>query len=281
MIDKLQTVLKRAQRGKYAVGAFNVSDLEQMQAVVLTAKSLRSPVIVNLSESALEYGGYKTMAELALDMARQVKIPVVVNLDHGRSLATVRRCLHNGFTGIMYDGSSLNYATNLKNTHRAVILARERGIGVEGEVGRVKYLEDGRGKKDMVYTDPGQAVEFVKQTGVCALAVAIGNAHGLPQPDEKLDFKLLAVIKNKTTVPLVLHGASGTPVGQIKQAIKLGIAKINIDTDLRLAFTKSLRATLKSHPREFNPRELLSPPRAADARTVRDKIIMFGSRNQA
>lgn len=276
MLAKLQTVLKRAQRGRYAVGAFNVSDLEQVQAVVMAAVKERSPVIVNTSEKALAYAGLEELAALTMTMAKKYPIPVVVNLDHGRHLPTVRSCLRHGWTGIMYDGSTLPWPINIRRTRLVRDWASRVGVGVEGEIGQVNY-RSGRGRSPkVVLASPAQAWEFVQRTKVAALAVGLGNSHGLPIPGERLHFDLLRRITQAVSVPLVLHGASGTPAKSIRRAIALGICKINIDTDLRLAFSGALRRVLRQKS-IYDPRLALLAARQATFEEVRRHIVLFGS----
>lgn len=280
MLATLQSVLKKAQRGKYAVGAFNVSNLEQAQAVVAAAADLHSPVIVNTSEKAIEYAGRQDLAAIVASLAKQVRVPVVLNLDHGRSYTAADQCLRSGWTGIMFDGSKLPYEQNIAITAKVKRRARSFGIGVEGEIGQVKYKEDLKKSAQPVLATPEQAVDFVRRTKVDALAVGIGNSHGLPIPGERLHFQLLAKIQQAVHIPLVLHGASGTSAASIRRAISLGICKINIDTDLRIAFTKAVRQTLKDSAL-YDPRAFLENGREAVMKTVMQKIELFGSKRKA
>ncbi len=284
MLTTLQRVVTQAQRDRYAVGAFNISDLEQAQAVIAAAKAQRSPVIINTSESAITYaGGAATLTAIVTILAKKTRIPIVLNLDHGKSYRTASECLKAGYTGIMFDGSRLPDAQNITQTRRVVVTAKKYGVGVEGEIGQVKYVEDAKRPKTgagFTKTDPAAAVHFVRSTGVVAFAVAIGNAHGVPEADEKLDFPLLRAIRRVVSIPLVLHGASGTPPAQIRQAIAAGIAKINIDTDLRLAFSAALRRTLAADRSVFDPRHELAPARDAVQKVVMEKMSQFGSRHR-
>lgn len=280
MLVKLQTVLARAQRGHYAVGAFNISNLEQLQAVVTAAEKLRSPVIINTSEKALDYSSPAVLAAMVMAVAKKSRMPIVLNLDHGHSLRAAKECLRYGWTGIMFDGSKLPYEKNVRLTAAVKTEARPYGVGVEGEIGQVKYKEDLALSTKPILATPEQAVDFVRRTKVDALAVGIGNSHGLPLPGEHLHFDLLKRIANAVSVPLVLHGASGTSAQNIKRAIRLGICKINIDTDLRLAFTTAVRRTLRDK-KVFDPRAYLSPARDAVQATVMKKMIIFGSKGKA
>ena len=279
MLARLQNVLRQAQRGRYAVGAFNVSNLEQIKAVIAAGVALRSPVIINTSEKALDYAGIPELAAIVQTIARRVPIDVVLNLDHGRDVQVAEECLTQGWTGIMFDGSKLPYEDNVRTTALVKKLGQKKNVGVEGEIGQVKYKEDLAVSKKPVLATPEQAIDFVRRTKVDALAVGIGNSHGLPVPGERLHFDLLAKIHRAVRVPLVLHGASGTSPSSIKKAISLGICKINIDTDLRLAFTASVRKNLRDKA-VFDPRGYLKPAGQAMGDVVKQKIIVFGSKGK-
>lgn len=280
MIAMLQSVLAKAQRGKYAVGAFNISNLEQLQAVIWAAEKLKSPVIINTSEKAIAYTGRPMLAAMVKAAAKSASVPVVLNLDHGRDVNEAKQCLRDGWTGIMFDGSKLPYAENVRKTAAVKKFARSFGVGVEGEIGQVKYKEDLKISLKPILATPEEATDFVRRTKVDALAVGIGNSHGLPVPGEHLHFDLLHRIHRAVRVPLVLHGASGTPAQSIRRAIALGICKINIDTDLRLAFTAAVRQALKTSE-DFDPRSYLTPGRIAVYQVVMKKIVLFGSNNKA
>ncbi len=280
MLTTLQSVLKKAQQGKYAVGAFNISNLEQLQGVLWAAEKLQSPVIINTSEKAIAYTGRKMLSAMVQTGAAAVHVPVVLNLDHGRDVQEAKGCLRDGWTGIMFDGSKLSSEDNIRKTASVKKFAREFGIGVEGEIGQVKYKEDLKISTKPILATPEEAIDFVQRTKVDALAVGIGNSHGLPVPGEHLHFDLLRRIHAVVRLPLVLHGASGTPAHSIRRAISLGICKINIDTDLRIAFTSAVRQALRTNE-DFDPRAYLLPARIAVYQTVMKKIVLFGSRNKA
>ncbi len=281
MLATLQTVLQKAQRGRYAVGAFNVANLEQIQAVLQAARAQRSPVIINTSERAIAYGNRQALAAIVRVLASVTPVPVVLNLDHGHSVKEAQACLAAGYTGIMFDGSRLPYAKNIAQTKRVVAFGKRRKIGVEGELGQVKYQFEINRDPSLAMTDPTQAADFVGRTGVVAFAVAIGNAHGPPQPHEHLHFPRLQQIRKVVHVPLVLHGASSTPPAAIKRAIRLGICKINIDTDSQETFTSAVRKTLRSQASLYDPRVYLAAGREAMQREVEKKMILFGSRRKA
>lgn len=298
MLKKLQTILKKAQKGKYAVGAFNINNLEIAQAIINAAKEKKSPVILQTSEGAIEYAGMEYLKAIAEVAAKKSKVPVCLHLDHGRDLKTIKKCIKAGWTGIMYDGSHLKFKENIRNTKKVVKWAK--GVGVEGELGTIGGAEEKIVARKIIYTDPEQAVEFVEKTGVSALAVAIGTSHGAYKFSGKaqLDLHLLTMIKERVKIPLVLHGASGVPgwlitqaakygaeLGkpegvpddQIRKAVERGICKVNTDTDLRLAFDAAVRKVLKEKPSEFDPRHILGPARDLMQTVAEHRIDVFGS----
>lgn len=305
MLTSLKSVLIKAQKGHYAVPAFNINDLEMLQSVMAAAKKMKSPVIIQTSEGAIEYAGMESLFQM-VKVAAKENIPVVFHLDHGKNLKTVQKAIKSGYTSVMYDGSSLPYAENLKNTEKVVGWARAKKVSVEAELGSLKGVEDlvSVSERDAVLTDPAQAKEFVKKTGCDALAIAIGTSHGAYKfkSTPKLDLKRLAEIKKGVRVPIVLHGASGVPAelvkmlkrcggeigeakgnapAEIKKAIKMGVCKINIDTDLRLAFAAGVRCTLKENKKVFDPRKILEDSKKLMQKVAEDKIIMCGSREKA
>ncbi len=305
MLATLKSVLIKAQKGHYAVPAFNINDLEILQSVMAAAKKLKSPIIIQTSEGAIEYAGMENLFQMVRVAAKE-KIPVVFHLDHGKNLKVVRKAIKSGYTSVMYDGSSLPYKENLKNTKKVVDWARAKKISVEAELGSLKGVEDlvSVKEKDAILTDPAQAKEFVEKTGCDALAIAIGTSHGAYKfkGNSKLDLKRLAEIKKGVKIPIVLHGASGVPnklvkllkrcggdVGEakgnspaeIKKAIKMGVCKINIDTDLRLAFAAGVRCTLKENKKVFDPRKILEDSKKLMQKVAEEKMIMCGSKNKA
>jgi fructose-bisphosphate aldolase class II len=298
-------LLLAAKRGAYAVGAFNIQNLESLLAVVEAAVEEKSPVIVAVTPSALKYGGLKYLTALVKVAAENAPVPMSLHLDHGEDVETVRKCLEAGFTSVMIDGSHLPFEENVALTRRVVEMAHPMGVSVEGELGRLTGVEEKTvEEREAVLTDPDEAEEFVKRTGVDALAVSIGTSHGAYKfkGEPKLDFERLRLIREKVDVPLVLHGASsvpqwiiekatkygaeltgakGIPEDHVKRAISLGITKINIDTDLRLAFTATVREVLANQPKEFDPRKILGPAKEAMKEVVKAKMRLFGSSGKA
>lgn len=270
MITGSKELLTKAKIQKYAVGHFNTSDLEISQAIIIAASELNSPVIVGTSERAIEYGGLENLAHIIKVEADQIDIPVVLHLDHGRSIETVKRCLETGYTSVMIDGSNLDFEKNVKLTQEAARLAHSAGASAEGGLGIL-------GKN---LTDPAEAKRFVQETGIDSLAVAIGSTHGLADKNERLDFSRLEMINSIVDIPLVLHGASSLSGGDIKKAVNLGICKINIDTDIRLAFSNDLKKFMKNHTENYDPREILGSAKKAVEKVVKEKIKLFGSENK-
>jgi len=305
MLVTNRDLLFSAKRSPYAVGAFNINNLESLLAVVEAAVEEKSPVIVAVTPSAIKYGGLSYLAKIVKTAAEITPVPMSLHLDHGENFETVSKCVEAGFTSVMIDGSFLKFKENVALTKRVVDFAHPKGVSVEAELGRLAGVEESTvEEKEAVLTDPNAAEEFVKRTKVDALAVAIGTSHGAYKfkAEPKLDFERLSQIKKKVDLPLVLHGASsvpqwiiekatrygaelagakGIPEEHIKRAISLGIAKINIDTDLRLAFTATIREFLANSPKEFDPRKILGPAKEAMKEVVKGKMRLFGSSGKA
>ncbi len=303
MLVTLKQILSKAHKGNYAVGAFNVNNMEIVQGIINAAKAQKSPVILQTSEGALGYAGVDYLKCLAYTAAKE-KVPVVLHVDHGRDLDLIKKCIKAGWTGIMYDGSHLPFEQNVKNTKKVVQWAHKKGIGVEGELGTIGGAEEKIIARHIIYTDPNAAIDFVEKTGVDALAVAVGTSHGAYkfEGSAKLDLHLLKTIKEKLNMPLVLHGASGVPAwlvtqaarygaqlgkpegvpdDQISKAVAYGINKINTDTDLRLAFDAAVRKFLAEKPEDFDPRHILAPARDLIQQVVEHRMQLFGSSGKA
>lgn len=301
MLVTNKELLVNARRGAYAVGAFNIQNLESLRAVVEAAVEELSPVIIAITPSAIKYARLEYLATLVKKAAELSPIPMSLHLDHGNDIETVMNCIDAGFTSVMIDGSHLPFKENVDLTKRVVELAHPRGVSVEGELGRLAGIEERTVvEREAILTDPEEASEFVELTGVDALAVSIGTSHGAYKfkGEPQLDFERLRLIREKVKVPLVLHGASsvpqwivekaakygarlegarGIPEEHIRRAISMGITKINIDTDLRLAFTAAIREVIMNSPEEFDPRRILGPAVKAMKDVVKEKIKLFGS----
>lgn len=274
LVTSKQMILD-AQAGKYAVGCFNTSDLEITKAIIRAAEAQKAPVIIATSEKAIQFGGLETLAALIRQEAENVSVPVALHLDHGKSLNMVNLCLNAGYTSIMFDGSDLPLSENINLTAQAAAMAKEKNIPSEGELGAMGKA----GKTESQFTDPDDVAEFVQKTQVDFLAVSIGSSHGVAK-SEKLNIELLKKIRNATSIPLVLHGGSGVPDGDVQNAIKNGISKVNIDTDIRNEFTKDLREVLEQHPDEHDPREIFQEVIEKVQALVENKIKLFGSNNK-
>lgn len=311
MLTTLKKVLTDADKGQYAVGAFNVNNLENVKAVIETAVEMRSPVILATSEGAIEYAGMDYLVAM-ISVAAKAKVPVVMHLDHGKDLKVIRAAINAGYSSVMYDGSTLPYAENVAKTKQVVRWARAKGVSVEAEIGAIKGVEDliSVSEKQAFFTNPEEAAQFVKATGVDALAISIGTAHGAfkSKGTPLLDIERLRKIDALVKQPLVLHGASGISpdliaktknycdslsdcgrlddaVGisdeQISAAIVAGIRKINIDSDLRIAFTAGLRETLMTERKSIDPRKLLLMSNRLIKDVVKHKMELFGSSGKA
>ena len=305
MLVTNKDLLLPARQKAYAVGAFNINNLESLVAVAEAAVEEKSPVIVAVTPSAIKYAGLAYLAKIVKTAAELAPVPMSLHLDHGENFETVSKCVEAGFTSAMIDGSFLKFEENVALTKRVVDFAHQKGLTVEAELGRLAGVEESTvEEKEAVLTDPNAAKEFVEKTGVDALAVAIGTSHGAYKfkAEPKLDFERLKLVKEKVNVPLVLHGASsvpqwiiekavkygaeltgakGIPEEHIKKAISSGIAKINIDTDLRLAFTATIREFLANSPKEFDPRKILGPAKEAMKEVVKGKMRLFRSSGKA
>lgn len=285
-LEHIKNIVPRAHREKYAIGAFNTQNLEITLGIIRAANVKRAPVIIQVSETTIEYAGLKPITHIVKTVAKNLaSVPVALHLDHGRKFQSVVECISAGFSSIMMDASDLPFDENVAITRRAVEYAHRHGVWVQGELGRLKGVEDvvKVKEREAFMTDPDEAKEFVRRTGVDTLAVSIGNIHGivkLMKGVPKLDLKRLKKIQERVKIPLVLHGASGIKEEEIQKAVKLGICIINIDTEIRLAFTDAVRDTLKKDPKVYDPRKVLAPSINAVAEIVRKKIQMFGSSNK-
>lgn len=291
-------MFKKAYEGKYAVGAFNVNNMEIIQGIVDAAKEEKAPLILQVSAGARKYAKHIYLVKLVEAALEDSGLPIALHLDHGEDFEICKACIDGGFTSVMIDGSKYPFEQNIELTKRVVDYAHERGVVVEAELGKLAGVEDAVkvAAKDATYTDPDQAVEFVERTGCDSLAIAIGTSHGAYKfkGEPSLDFARLEKISNLLPeYPLVLHGAStvlpefvakcnefggklngaqGVPEDMLLKAGTYGVCKINIDTDLRLAMTASIREHLVNNPGDFDPRQYLKPARAAIKGMVQHKI---------
>ena len=287
MLVSAKEMLTKAKAGKYAVGQFNINNLEWTKAVLLTAQEMNSPVILGVSEGAGKYmAGYKTVVGMVNGMLEELNItvPVALHLDHG-SYEGALKCIDAGFSSIMFDGSHYPIEENIAKTQDLVKICNEKGISIEAEVGSIGGEEDGVvGKGECA--DPNECKQ-IADLGVTMLAAGIGNIHGkYPENWEGLSFDTLAAVQEKTgEMPLVLHGGTGIPEDMIKQAISLGVAKINVNTECQLSFADATRKYIEAGKdlsgKGFDPRKLLAPGFEAIKATVKEKMELFGSVNKA
>lgn len=292
-------MFKKAYEGGYAIGAFNVNNMEIIQGITEAAKEENAPLILQVSAGARKYANHTYLMKLIEAALIETGLPICVHLDHGDSFELCKSCIDGGFTSVMIDGSHLPFAENIKLTRQVVEYAHDHGVVVEGELGRLAGVEDevNVAEKDSAYTDPDEVEEFVAKTGVDSLAIAIGTSHGAfkfkGQPSLRFDI-LEEVQKRLPGFPIVLHGASsvipefvdminlhggkmdgaqGVPEDMLRKAASMAVCKINIDSDLRLAMTGTVRKQLADDPAEFDPRKYLGPAREAIKVLVKNKIV--------
>jgi len=279
-VDEL---LAKAEKGNYAVGAFNANNMEIVQAIVEAAEKEKSPVIMQASQGAIKYAGLDYITGMVRLAAESASVPVALHLDHGTDFDQVVRCIRSGFTSVMFDGSKLPLEENIAITKKVLDIARPIGVSVEAELGKIGGTEDNVhvSEKEAMYTDPEEAKYFVEQTGVKSLAIAIGTAHGQYKGEPKLDFDRLAKIRALVNIPIVLHGSSGVPDDSIRKAIELGVRKVNIDTNIREAFVGAMRQVIAEKPNEIDPRKILGPARDAAVKIIREKMQVFMSSGKA
>lgn len=279
----MSALLREAEAGGYAVGAFNCNNMEIVQAIVAAAEAENAPVIMQASQGAIKYAGLEYIVAMARMAVDGVKVPVALHLDHGTSFEQVMRCLRAGFSSVMFDGSKLPLEENIAITRQVVSASRPVGVSVEAELGKIGGTEDDIivTEREALFTDPEEARYFVEQTGVDSLAVAIGTAHGRYKGEPRLDFERLSRIRELVQIPIVLHGSSGVPDEAIQEAIRRGVRKVNIDTNIREAFVGAVRRILEDNPGEIDPRKVLGPAREAAIQVIREKIRVFGSSGKA
>ena len=301
-------MFEKSMKEHYAIGAFNINNMEFIQAITEAANEVKSPVILQVSSSAIKYAGIKYLMKMVEAAVESTDIPIALHLDHGPDFETCKMCIDAGFTSVMIDGSKYDFEENIAITKKVVDYAHSKGVVVEAELGKLAGIEDdvNVSAADAMYTDPEQAKEFVERTGCDSLAIAIGTSHGAYKfkGEAKLRFDILEKIKEKIpNTPIVLHGASsvipelvetcnqfggdipgakGVPNEILQEAGRLGVSKVNVDTDLRLAMTATVRKVFAEKPSEFDPRKYLGPARDKIKETVQYKIKnVFCSSNKA
>lgn len=303
-----KNMFEKSIKEKFAVGAFNINNMEFVQAIMDAAYEENSPVILQTSSSAIKYARIPYIRKMIEAALEEHDIPVALHLDHGADFETCKLCIDNGYTSVMFDGSKYDFDKNMELTKQVVDYAHKHGVVVEAELGKLAGIEDdvNVSENDAMYTDPNQALDFVEKTGCDSLAIAIGTSHGAYKfkGEAKLRFDILEKVKElMPNVPIVLHGAStvipeyvemcnkyggdmpgakGVPDEMLHEASKRGVSKINVDTDLRLAMTAAIRKVFVENPEQFDPRKYLGPGRDFIKETVKHKIRdVFSSSNKA
>lgn len=283
MIISTKDILLKARGEGYGVPAFNMHNLETMQAILEGSLEEKSPLILAVTPGTVKYVGLDYLTALVKVAAKKHRLPLALHLDHCSDLDFLKTCINKGFKSVMIDASLEEYEENIRITKEAVDYAHRFGATVEAELGTVGGQEEERIVKDReaLLTDPDMAVDFVNRTGVDSLAVAIGTAHGVYKLEPKLDFERLEEMKRRVKVPLVLHGASGISSAKLKKAIELGICKVNISTELKIPFTNSIKEYFKENPEANDLRKYLTPGKEKVKKVVREKIRICGSNNKA
>lgn len=272
-----EKMLLDAQKGKYAVGAFNVENMEMVMAVIAAAEELHAPVILQTTPSTIKYAGLQLYYANVAAAAKKAQVPVAIHLDHGSSFELAMQALREGYTSIMIDGSHSVFEENIAITKRVVEACAPSGIPVEAELGKVGGKEDDLDGGNGGYTVPSEAVEFVEKTGISSLAVAIGTAHGVYSGIPKLDLDRLSEIQKLVTIPLVLHGASGLSDEAVQESIRRGICKVNFATELRIAYTEGVKAVLEKDPDVFDPKKYGTVAMENVKKLVMGRIKVCGS----
>lgn len=281
MLVTTKEMLLKAQEGNYAVGAFNVENMEMVMAVIAAAEELNAPVIMQTTPSTVKYAGLDYYLANVATAAKNAKVPVAMHLDHGSSFSLAMQALRQGYTSIMIDGSHSVFEENIAITKSVVDACKPLNISVEAELGKVGGKEDDLDGGDGGYTDPKEALEFVQKTGVNSLAVAIGTSHGVYKGEPKLDLDRLVEIRKIVDVPLVLHGASGLSEEAVKESIKRGICKVNFATELRIAYTDGVKELLEEKPETIDPKKYGLVGIEKVKELVKNRMMMCGCQNQA
>ncbi len=271
-----------AQKNGYGVCGFNIHNLETLKAAISTAFEERAPIILQATPGTVRFAGSDYLASMAKVASEKYDIPIAMHLDHGEDYRMVMECLRAGFTSIMIDGSQLPYNENISLVKKVVETAHLMGVPVEAELGMIGGIEDDLvAEVNDLYTDPKVAVDFVAKTGIDSLAIAIGTAHGLYKKKPQLDFDRLAQIRQRVAIPLVLHGASDLPDESVRRCIELGISKINIATELKIAFSGAIKTVFHTKSEENDPRKLFTPGIEAMKAVVKNKLHLTGSVGKA
>jgi len=274
-------MLLDAQKGHYAVGAFNVENMEMVKAVLQAAEEMRAPVILQTTPSTVRYGELENYVAIVSAETKKFSVPVCLHLDHGDSFALAVQAIHAGYTSIMIDGSGKNLKANIKLTQKVVEVAKVCGIPVEAELGQVGGKEDDLEADGDKYTDPDEAKEFAQRTGISSLAIAIGTAHGFYAKTPVLDKERISKIRNCVGIPLVLHGASGLSDEDVRECVARGMCKVNFATELRVAYTTAGKTLLSEEPDTFDPKKFGIAGMNAVKELVKNRISICGCAGKA
>ncbi|GIO14652.1 fructose-bisphosphate aldolase [Cohnella xylanilytica] len=275
--------LPKAKANKFAVGQFNMNNLEFAQAITDAAIEEKSPFIFGVSEGALKYMGIEYTVAIAEAAAKKSGLPIALHLDHGSNFDIAMKCIRAGFSSVMFDGSHHPFEENIALTKEIVKAAHAMGVSVEGELGTIGGVEDDLSvdEENAQLAKPEEAIRFYEETGVDALAIAVGTAHGMYKGEVKIHYDIIKAVVAKIPVPIVLHGGSGVPDDMIREAIQAGVGKINVNTENQVACTAVIRDVLGKDANIIDPRKYLTPARTAMKQVVQEKIRLFGSSNQA
>ena len=275
--------LPQAKQKRFAVGQFNINNLEFTQAITEAGMEENSPLIFGVSEGAMRYIGLDYVIAIAKTAADTSGLPIALHLDHGSSFDVVMKCIQAGFSSVMFDGSHYPFEENIRLTQEVVKAAHAVGVSVEGELGTIGGVEDDLSvdESDAALARPEEAIRFYEETKVDALAIAVGTAHGMYKGEPKIRFDIIEEVSLQVEAPIVLHGGSGVPDAAIQHAISLGVGKINVNTESQVACTKKIRELLGNDEAMIDPRKYLGPARDAIKEVVKQKIRLFGSNNQA
>ncbi|MGG1312822.1 MULTISPECIES: class II fructose-1,6-bisphosphate aldolase [Cohnella] len=275
--------LPKAKANRFAVGQFNMNNLEFAQAITEAAMEEKSPFIFGVSEGALKYMGIEYTVAIAEAAAKKSGLPIALHLDHGSNFDIAMKCIRAGFSSVMFDGSHHPFEENIRLTKEIVKAAHAMGVSVEGELGTIGGVEDDLSvdEADAALAKPEEAIRFYEETGVDALAIAVGTAHGMYKGEVKIHYDIIEAVASKIPVPIVLHGGSGVPDDMIRKSIQCGVGKINVNTENQVACTKTIREILGKDENVIDPRKYLAPARTAMKEVVKEKIRLFGSSNQA
>ncbi|MDA8352169.1 MAG: class II fructose-1,6-bisphosphate aldolase [Firmicutes bacterium] len=275
--------LPRAKKEGFAVGQFNMNNLEFVQGIAAAAKEEQSPFIFGVSEGAMRYMGIEYVVAMARIAAQESGVPVALHLDHGSSFEVAMKCIQAGFSSVMFDGSHYPYEENIRLTREVVKAAHAVGVSVEGELGTIGGVEDDVqvDEADAALAKPEEAIRFWEETQVDAMAVAVGTAHGMYKGEPKIRFDIIEEVSRNIEAPIVLHGGSGVPDESIQKAVQLGVGKINVNTESQVACTQVVRDLLGENPDMIDPRKYLGPGRDAIKETVKGKMRLFNSSGKA